>query len=153
MSAFSDPPLDPGFYFFGDRLQGCTLRGPVCSVVNAQQQDCCSNAIATPSLRLVNFRFLKPPRDRRAPQIFWANVTRGCAGTHPRSLGSRVRPNVLYRSDFPHPISHRTPHYRVGNGRIRWMVISQKRLNFGTKRNCTIQGKMGCNGLGNRCSI
>jgi hypothetical protein len=33
------------------------------------------------------------------------------------------------------------------------MVISQKRLNFGTKRHCKIQGKMGCNGLGNRCSI
>jgi hypothetical protein len=33
------------------------------------------------------------------------------------------------------------------------MAISQKRLNFGMKRNCKIQGKMGCNGLGNRCSI
>jgi hypothetical protein len=27
-----------------------------------------------------------------------------------------------------------------------------KRLNFGMKRNCKIQGKMGCNGLGNRFS-
>ena len=33
------------------------------------------------------------------------------------------------------------------------MVISQKRLYFGMKRNCMIQGKIGCNGLGNRCSI
>jgi len=33
---------------------------------------------------------------------------------------------------------------------IGWMVISQKSLNFGMKRNCKIQGKMGCNGLGNR---
>jgi hypothetical protein len=33
------------------------------------------------------------------------------------------------------------------------MVISQNRLNFGMKRNCTAQDKMGCNGLGNRCSI
>jgi hypothetical protein len=32
------------------------------------------------------------------------------------------------------------------------LVISQKRLNFGMKRNCKIQDKMGCNGLGNRCS-
>jgi hypothetical protein len=32
------------------------------------------------------------------------------------------------------------------------MVISQKRLNFGMKRNYKVQGKMGCNGLGNRCS-
>jgi hypothetical protein len=67
-------------------------------------------------------------------------------------LGSRVRPNVFYRSDFSHPISHRTPHYRVGNGVIGWLVISQKRLNFGMKRNYKIQGEMGCNGLGNRCS-
>ena len=33
------------------------------------------------------------------------------------------------------------------------MVIGQKRLNFGIKRNCKIQGEMVCNGLGNRCSI
>jgi hypothetical protein len=65
-------------------------------------------------------------------------------------LGSRVRPNVFYRSDFSHPISHRTPHYRVGNGVIGWLVISQKRLIFWMKRYCTVQGKMGCNGLGNR---
>src|SRR5450759_3548730 len=70
-----------------------------------------------------------------------------------RSLGSRVRPDVFYRSDFSHPISHRTPHYRVGNGGIRWMVISQKPLNFWIKRHCKIQDKMVCNGLGNRCSI
>src|SRR5664280_1341499 len=31
------------------------------------------------------------------------------------------------------------------------MVISQKRLNFRMKRNCKLQDKMGCNGLGNRC--
>jgi len=33
------------------------------------------------------------------------------------------------------------------------MVIIQKRLNFGMKRNCKIQDNMGGNGLGNRCSI
>jgi hypothetical protein len=38
----------------------------------------------------------------------------------------------------------------VGNGVIGRSVISQKRMNFGMKRNCKIQGKMGCNGLGNR---
>ena len=37
--------------------------------------------------------------------------------------------------------------------RSGWMVISQKHLNFRMKRNCMVQGKMGCNGLGNRCSI
>jgi hypothetical protein len=41
----------------------------------------------------------------------------------------------------------------VGNGVIGWLVISQKRLNFGMKRHCKIQDKMVCNGLGNRCSI
>jgi hypothetical protein len=56
-------------------------------------------------------------------------------------------------SDFSHPISHRTPHYRVGNGEIRRMVISQKRLNFLTKWNYTIQDNTGGNGLGNRCPI
>jgi hypothetical protein len=69
-------------------------------------------------------------------------------GAEPRSLGSRVRPG-----DFSHPISHRTPQYRVGNGGIGWLVTCQKRLYFGMKRNCKIQDKMGCNGLGNRCSI
>ena len=76
-------------------------------------------------------------------------------GTPPPTLviGQPSRTRRFYSSNFPHPISHRTPHYRVGNDRIGWLVISQKRLNFWTKRNCTIQGKMGCNGLGNRCSI
>ena len=32
-------------------------------------------------------------------------------------------------------------------------VTCQKCLNFKTKRNCKIQDRMGCNGLGNRCSI
>ena len=34
---------------------------------------------------------------------------------------------------------------------IGWLVTSQKRLIFCMKRNCTLQGKMSCNGLGNRC--
>jgi hypothetical protein len=38
----------------------------------------------------------------------------------------------------------------VEKGGIRWMVISQKRLILGIKRDCKVQGKMGCNGLGNR---
>jgi hypothetical protein len=41
----------------------------------------------------------------------------------------------------------------VGNGVIGWLVVSQKRLNFWMKQNCKVQDKMGCNGLGNRCSI
>ena len=77
---------------------------------------------------------------------------------HVLGVGQR-RPPVIRQSGqtqrflqilfFP-PISHRAPHYRVGNGGIRWMVISQKPLNFGMKRHCKIQDKMVCNGLGNR---
>jgi hypothetical protein len=33
------------------------------------------------------------------------------------------------------------------------MVISQKHLNFRTKRACKVQDNTGGNGLGNRCSI
>jgi hypothetical protein len=79
----------------------------------------------------------RDPRVRRHPPLVI-----GLSGQTQRFLQIR----------FSHPISHRTPHYRVGNGGIRWMVISQKRPNFGIKRNCMIQAKMGCNGLGNRWS-
>ena len=65
----------------------------------------------------------------------------------------RVRASVFYRSDFSHPISHRTPHYRVGNGGIRRRAICQKRPYFWMKRNCTIQDNIGGNGLGNRCFL
>jgi hypothetical protein len=53
----------------------------------------------------------------------------------------------FFSSDFSHPISHRTPHYRVGNRVIGWLVISQNRLNFQMKLYCTIQDNMG----GNHC--
>lgn len=49
-----------------------------------------------------------------------------------------------------HPISHRTLHYWVGNGRIEWMAATRKRLSFWTKWNCKLQDEMGVNGLGNR---
>jgi hypothetical protein len=77
----------------------------------------------------------------------------GVGPRHPPVIGQSGQTQCFYRSDFSHPISHRTPHYRVGNGVIGWLVISQKRLNFGMKLNCKIQGKMDCNGLGNRCSV
>ena len=67
--------------------------------------------------------------------------------------GGETRCFWQLRSDFSHPISHRTPQYRVGNGEMKWLAASQKRPNFQTKPNCKIQDKMGCNGLGNRCSI
>jgi hypothetical protein len=60
---------------------------------------------------------------------------------------------AISAASFSHPISHRTPQYRVGNGGIGWLATCQKPLNFGTKRNCKRQDKMGRNGLGNRCSI
>jgi hypothetical protein len=52
-----------------------------------------------------------------------------------------------------HPISHRTPEYRMGKDNIRLLAAIKKRLNFQTQRDSKIQDKMGCNGLGNRCSI
>ena len=57
------------------------------------------------------------------------------------------------RSDFSHPISHRTPQYRVGNPEIERLLAGQKRPDLLMKQNCEIQDRMGCNGLGNRCSI
>ena len=60
-----------------------------------------------------------------------------------KSAGARI---------ISHPISHRTPRYGVGNRGTRRFVIGEKFLNFRIKRNCTIQDRMGCNGLGNRRS-
>ena len=62
----------------------------------------------------------------------------------------RVRANV-FPIRFSYPISHRTTHYRVGNGGIRWMTINQKRPILRTKPNDTIQANVSGNGLGNRC--
>jgi hypothetical protein len=96
------------------------------------------------------------------PLFFWQLRK---IGHHPKAIkGSVVGPRCppvigqpgqtqrFYRSDFSHPISHRTPHYRVENGVIGWIAISQKRLNFGRKRDCKVQDNMGGNGLGSRCS-
>ncbi len=92
---------------------------------------------------------LLAPAQEARDVVFMGSVT---SPVHqPRSLGSRVRLDVFYSSDISHPISHRTPHYRVGNGVIGWLVIIQKRLNFRMKRNCTIQDSTAGNGLGNRC--
>jgi hypothetical protein len=55
--------------------------------------------------------------------------------------------------DFSHPISHRTPQYRVGNHGIGRFVIGQKCSYFRDKRHRTTQSNMDRNGLGNRCSI
>jgi hypothetical protein len=48
--------------------------------------------------------------------------------------GHTLRRAKFSDHDFSHPISHRTPHYRVGNGGIGWSVINQKRLNFQMQR-------------------
>jgi hypothetical protein len=69
-----------------------------------------------------------------------------------RPWGFRSGVRTVPLRDFSHPISHRTPHYRVGSDVIGWFVISQEPLNFWVKRNCKRQDNMGGNGLGNRCS-
>jgi hypothetical protein len=94
----------------------------------------------------------RPKPETFRPRIAIADTVRSVGPRRSPVIGQSGQTRRFYSSDFSHPISHRTPHYRVGNGVIGWMVISQKRLNFGMKRNCKIQDKMGCNGLGNRCS-
>ena len=49
-----------------------------------------------------------------------------------------------------HPISHRTPEYRMGKDSIRLLAAIKKRLNFQTQRDRKIQGKINSNSLGNR---
>ena len=97
-------------------------------------------------------------RSKRTPDpgtIYTTHCSRyrkcNIAGTRTHGLWAVGSDPTFLQLRFSHPISHRTPHYRVGNGGIGWLVISQKRLNVWMKRNCKIQGKMGCNGLGNRC--
>jgi hypothetical protein len=58
--------------------------------------------------------------------------------------------DVVRRSRFSHPISHRTPHYRVGKDSIRLLVAIEKRLNFQTRRDRKIRVGMVGNSLGNR---
>jgi hypothetical protein len=52
-----------------------------------------------------------------------------------------------------HPISHRTPHYRMGKDSIRLLAAIKKRPNFRTQHDCKIQDEIDSNSLGNRCSI
>jgi len=54
---------------------------------------------------------------------------------------------------FSHPISHRTPHYRMGKDSIRLLVAIDKCLNFRAQRDRKIQDRIDGNSLGNRCSI
>ena len=54
---------------------------------------------------------------------------------------------------FSHPISHRTPEYRMGKDSIRLLAAIKKRLNFQTQRDSKVQDRIDRNGLGNRCSI
>ena len=61
----------------------------------------------------------------------------------PRSLGGWVRPDVFYSSDFSHPISHRTPHYRVGNGAIERSAASQESHIFRDKTELQDTGQDG----------
>jgi hypothetical protein len=63
---------------------------------------------------------------------------------------------VAVREGLPqisHPISHRTPEYRMGKDSIRLLVAINKRLNFPTQRDSKVQDRIDRNGLGNRCSV
>ena len=57
------------------------------------------------------------------------------------------------QNDSQHDFSHRFPTERITKGwemTDRMVSANKKRLNFRMKPNCTIQGRMDCNGLGNR---
>ena len=54
---------------------------------------------------------------------------------------------------FSHPISHRTPEYRMGKDSIRLLVAINKRLNFRTQRDSKIRVGIDSNSLGNRCRV
>jgi hypothetical protein len=51
---------------------------------------------------------------------------------------------------FSHPISHPTPHYRMGKDGIDLLITIKKRPNFRTQRDCKIQDEIDGNSLGNR---
>ena len=52
--------------------------------------------------------------------------------------------------EISHPISHRTPHYRMGKDGIDWLIAIKKRPNFRTQRDSKIQDDIDGNSLGNR---
>jgi hypothetical protein len=51
---------------------------------------------------------------------------------------------------FSHPISHRTPHYRMGKDGIVLLIAIKKRPIFRTQCYCKIQDEIDGNSLGNR---
>ena len=50
---------------------------------------------------------------------------------------------------FSHPISHRTPHYRMGKDGIVLLIAIKKRPIFRRQRDCKIQDDIDGNSLGN----
>jgi hypothetical protein len=53
---------------------------------------------------------------------------------------------------FSHPISHRTPDYRMGKDGIDLFIPIKKLPNFRMQRDCKIQDEIDGNSLGNRCA-
>jgi len=100
-----------------------------------------------------NFQFLKNAACQTSDTNFSERARSEGTAVPTPVIGQSGQTRRFYSSDFSHPISHRTPHYRVGNGVIERQQPVKKAIFSGTERNCKIQGKMGCNGLGNRCSI
>ena len=54
---------------------------------------------------------------------------------------------------FSHPISHRTPHYRMGKDGIVLLIAIKKRPIFRRQRDCKIQDDIDGNSLGNRYRV
>jgi hypothetical protein len=54
---------------------------------------------------------------------------------------------------FSRPISHRTPHYRMGKDGIVLLIAIKKRPIFRRQRDCKIQDDIDGNSLGNRCRV
>ena len=64
-----------------------------------------------------------------------------------------MRTRLEAQRQFSHPISHRTPDYRMGKDGIDLLIPIKKRPNFRMQRDCKIQDEIDGNSLGNRCSI
>ena len=88
------------------------------------------------------FDLLKGTLNERPPRPVQRGGRRGAGGTR-----------LEAQCQFSHPISHPTPHYRMGEDSIRLLVATEKRLNFLTQRDRKIQDRIDGNSLGNRCSI
>jgi hypothetical protein len=83
--------------------------------------------------------------------LFHARRPPGLSSVGGGARGARARRDM--QCQFSHPISHRTPHYRMGIDSIRLLVAINKRPNFWTQRDSKIPAGIDSNSLGNRCCV